>query len=252
MASFSMADLTVVSNGGTKAKGPAEGAAFGLAFTDHMLVIEHAAGSGWGAPVIKPFQNLSLHPSAQVLHYGMSCFEGMKAYKGVDGAPRLFRPQMNMKRFHKSCQRLMLPAFDTEELLKCIEALVKLDKDWLPEGEGSALYIRPFAMNTSAFLNLRPPNHATIVVTLSPSAQFFSTESKGEKLFLNETDVRAWPGGAGEHKLASNYGPTLKPHGPSPEDALISECAGMNVFFLLEKEDGKKELCTPPLDGSAA
>lgn len=40
------------------------------------------------------------------------------------------------------------------------------------------------------------------------------------------------------------------PQGPSPEDALISECAGMNVFFLVEKEGGKRELVTPPLDGT--
>ena len=32
-----------------------------------------------------------MHPAAQVLHYGMCCFEGMKAYHGVDGRGRLFR-----------------------------------------------------------------------------------------------------------------------------------------------------------------
>ena len=53
--------------------------------------------------------------SAQSLHYGMGCFEGMKAYAGSeDGLGRLFRPDMNMARLQRSSQRLMLADFDAE------------------------------------------------------------------------------------------------------------------------------------------
>jgi hypothetical protein len=52
---------------------------------------EHTADHGWGKPRIVPFGPLALHPAAQVLHYGMCCFEGMKAYLGQDGRGRLFR-----------------------------------------------------------------------------------------------------------------------------------------------------------------
>lgn len=68
-----------------------QGLKFGVNFSDHMLLVEHVAGQGWGAPRLVPFGPLAVHPAAQVLHYGMSCFEGMKAYKGPDGRPRLFR-----------------------------------------------------------------------------------------------------------------------------------------------------------------
>lgn len=64
---------------------------FGASFTDHMFMVEHIDGQGWGQPVIKPFGNLSVHPAAQALHYGVCCFEGMKAYLGKDGKARLFR-----------------------------------------------------------------------------------------------------------------------------------------------------------------
>jgi branched-chain amino acid aminotransferase len=65
---------------------------FGQHFTDHLFIAEHVEGSGWGRPQIRPFsQGIILHPAAQVLHYGMCCFEGMKAYLGVDGRGRLFR-----------------------------------------------------------------------------------------------------------------------------------------------------------------
>lgn len=66
-------------------------AAFGESFTDHMLVIEHSAGTGWGPPLVKPFGPLSVHPAAPGLHYGMGCFEGMKAYMSPAGQGLLFR-----------------------------------------------------------------------------------------------------------------------------------------------------------------
>lgn len=64
---------------------------FGLSFTDHMFLVEHTEGQGWGQPVIKPFGNIPMHPAAQALHYGVCCFEGMKGYLGKDGKARLFR-----------------------------------------------------------------------------------------------------------------------------------------------------------------
>lgn len=64
---------------------------FGASFTDHMFLVEHIDGKGWGQPVIKPFGSISVHPAAQTLHYGVCCFEGMKAYLGKDGKARLFR-----------------------------------------------------------------------------------------------------------------------------------------------------------------
>ena len=64
---------------------------FGQSFTDHMFLVEHVEGQGWGQPVIKPFGNISMHPAAQALHYGVCCFEGMKGYLGRDGKARLFR-----------------------------------------------------------------------------------------------------------------------------------------------------------------
>ena len=54
----------------------------------------------------------TLISNLQVLHYGVECFEGMKAYKGKDGRLRLFRPNMNMDRLARSASRLTLPHFD--------------------------------------------------------------------------------------------------------------------------------------------
>lgn len=70
-------------------------------------------------------------------------FEGMKAYRGVDGKIRLFRPELNMERMLHSTSRIGLPSFRSEELIKCICRLISIDQEWVPHSTTSSLYIRP-------------------------------------------------------------------------------------------------------------
>lgn len=67
----------------------------------------------------------------------------MKAYRGIDGRIRLFRPELNMERMNVSAQRCGLPSFNGAELIKCIQRLVSIDQEWVPHSESSSLYIRP-------------------------------------------------------------------------------------------------------------
>ena len=43
--------------------------------------------------------------TVQVFHYAQELYEGMKAYRGVDGRLRLFRPDLNMKRMNQTAHR---------------------------------------------------------------------------------------------------------------------------------------------------
>jgi branched-chain amino acid aminotransferase len=56
------------------------------------------SSTGWDAPELRPYGNLSIPPTASVLHYATECFEGLKMYRGYDGKLRLFRPDCNSKR----------------------------------------------------------------------------------------------------------------------------------------------------------
>lgn len=98
-----------------------------------MLVIEWDAYRGWLSPKIGPYQNLSLDPAACVFHYAFECFEGMKAYRDKNGDIRLFRPYKNMERLSKSSQRIALPEFSSEELVKLIKKFVKLEQRFIPK-----------------------------------------------------------------------------------------------------------------------
>lgn len=105
---------------------------FGHTFTDHMLSLEWTASSGWLAPSITPYQNLSLDPATCVLHYAFEAFEGMKAYKDTTGQVRLFRPDKNMARLNKSVARIALPTFDGAKMIELLKQFVRLEERFIP------------------------------------------------------------------------------------------------------------------------
>lgn len=72
----------------------------------------------------------------------------MKAYRGVDGRLRTFRPGMNMARMNISATRSGLPTFEGKELLKCLYRLISIDEEWVPNKIGTSLYIRPTLIGT--------------------------------------------------------------------------------------------------------
>ncbi len=93
-----------------------ENLGFGNIFTDHMLQMSFSADKGgWQQPQILPMDNLVLHPATMMLHYGQQVFEGLKAFAGSNEEDIfLFRPDMNIGRFNKSCERLCIPTVDPD------------------------------------------------------------------------------------------------------------------------------------------
>lgn len=246
-----------------KLKLPKDELVFGKTFTDHMLEIEWNKSTGWGAPKISPYHNLSLDPSTIVFHYAFECFEGMKAYKDINGQIRTFRGDKNMVRMNQSAERIALPQFEGEELQKLIDHLLVLDKDFIPEGKGYSLYLRPTMIGTSASLGVGVPDKALLYVIASPVGPYYSSGFKPVSLEATDYAVRAWPGGVGDKKLGANYAPCVLPQLKAAErgfhqnlwlfgeESFITEVGTMNVFFVLrDSKTGKKELVTAPLDGT--
>ncbi|AAS51536.1 ADL384Wp [Eremothecium gossypii ATCC 10895] len=236
---------------------------FGRLFIDHMLVVEWKRESGWQAPEIRPYGNLSLDPSACVFHYGFELFEGMKAYRTEDGRVTLFRPEMNAARMNRSAARIGLPQFDAEQLVELIGKLVELDRQFVPQRPGYSLYIRPVMIGTSASLGVTAPDSALLYVIACPVGPYYKSGFSAVRLLATDNVTRAWPGGFGDKKLGGNYAPCI----PSQEEAArlgyhqnlwlfgpekyITEVGTMNAFFVFkDSTTGKKELVTAPLDGT--
>jgi branched-chain amino acid aminotransferase len=235
---------------------------FGTTFSDHMLIADWTEQSGWDAPKIVPFGNFAMHPATSALHYAIQCFEGMKAYIDDDGKIRMFRPEMNMERLNRSMARLGLPSFDPEAYLDVMKTMIKLDKDWIPRGDGYSLYIRPTAIGTHPCLGLAKSASCRLYTICSPVGPYYPTGFKPVQLVAATQYVRAWPGGTGNTKIGGNYGSTILPQieavqqGYSQvlwtfgEERYLSEVGAMNIFLVMRTADGKKELATAPLDGT--
>ncbi|XP_062238999.1 branched-chain-amino-acid aminotransferase, cytosolic [Platichthys flesus] len=259
--SFQAADLVFQLLSSSNRETTADASTFGTCFTDHMLTIEWSVTEGWQPPLIKPFENLSLHPACSSLHYGIQLFEGLKAYRGDDNRLRIFRPMLNMQRMAHSAKRACLPAFDQSELLECIRRLVEIEQDWVPHSSQASLYIRPTFISTEPTLGIKSPTRALLYVILSPGRPYFANGGKTVSLWADPKYTRAWIGGTGDCKMGGNYGGSLFAQYEAVhygceqvlwlygEDHKITEAGTMNIFLLWINEDGEEELSTPPLDG---
>jgi branched-chain amino acid aminotransferase len=225
---------------------------FGKTFSDHMLVADFVNGE-WQAPEIKPYQPLQLDPSLAALHYGQAIFEGIKAYKDTNGAPQIFRPYDNFKRFNLSAQRMQMPEVPEEIFMDGLKQLINLDHNWIPQRENHSLYIRPFMFSSDQAIGVRPSDKYKFLIILSPTGPYYATPMR---IYVEEKYVRAVQGGIGYAKAAGNYGGALmasaEAHKKGYDQVLwmdafehkyVQECGTMNVFFII----GNKAI-TPDLD----
>ncbi|GMT27308.1 hypothetical protein PFISCL1PPCAC_18605, partial [Pristionchus fissidentatus] len=100
---------------------------FGTAATDHMLEVDFKGGK-WQTPKIRPLEELRVHPMSKVFHYCPTVIEGLKAFRGVDGRIRLFRPEMSAVRMLASTRRAALPDFCPVQLEHMIARLISEEK----------------------------------------------------------------------------------------------------------------------------
>ena len=231
---------------------------FGKVFTDHMFVMDYSADQGWHDARIVPFDYLPIHPAASVLHYGTEIFEGLKAYRTVNGDIALFRPIENIRRMNNSAERLCLPQIDEDFALKIFDTLVELEKDWVPHSEGTSLYIRPFMIGNDENLGVHAVHNAKFVVILSPSGAYYAEGINPVKIAIEAEDVRAVRGGTGYAKCGGNYAASLRAGQKAEEKGFtqvlwldgverkyIEEVGSMNVMFKIGGE-----IVTPKLTGS--
>jgi branched-chain amino acid aminotransferase len=215
---------------------------FGKYFTDHMLEVDFEDGE-WKTVEIKPYQPLLLSPSLAALHYGQAIFEGVKAYKNMQGEVAIFRPLENFKRFNISAERMEMPQVPEEIFMEGMKQLVKLDEAWIPAKPDHSLYIRPFMFSTDEVIGVKPSLKYKFMIILSPTGPYYSAPMR---IYAEEKYVRAVPGGVGYTKNAGNYGASMYATAEAKrkgydqvlwmdafEHKYVQECGTMNVFFII-------------------
>ncbi len=216
---------------------------FGKQFTDHMLVCYYKNGA-WQTPEIIPFDNLSMSPATSFMHYGQAIFEGIKAYRHQDGSVAIFRPQDNWKRMNVSAARLDMPDISEDIFMEGMRELIKLDEAWVPEGDNTSLYLRPFMLGMDEFIGVRTSETYAFMVIASPAGPYYE---KPVRIYVQDQYVRACPGGIGFTKAAGNYGASMLPTRTVKElgydqvlwtdvfeHKYVQEIGTMNVFFIVD------------------
>jgi branched-chain amino acid aminotransferase len=231
---------------------------FGKYTTDHMFLMDYTQEKGWHDPRIEPYGDLRLDPAAMVLHYNQEVFEGLKAYCLGGGGIGLFRPEKNIERMNTSARRMAMPEVDPDLFLRAMKELVLLDRDWVPQSEGTSLYIRPTMIATEPALGVRPSNQYLFYIILCAVGAYYPEGFNPTRIYVSDAFVRAAQGGAGGAKTSSNYGPTFLVSRQAAKrgytqvlwlDAKelqhVEEVGTSNIFFLIDNE-----LVTPPLGGT--
>jgi branched-chain amino acid aminotransferase len=232
---------------------------FGRLFTDHMVTIRYTEGTGWHDARVTARKPLVLDPACAVLHYAQEIFEGLKAYKQVDGGLALFRPEANAARFQASARRLAMPELPTDLFVQSCAEMVRVDRAWIPPIDGGSLYLRPFMIASEAFLGVRPSHEYLYMVIAASAGNYFKGGAPAVSLWVAQDYTRAGPGGTGAAKCGGNYAASLVAQAEAiklgydqvvfldvAQRRWIEELGGMNLFFVFA--DGS--ITTPPLGGT--
>ena len=227
---------------------------FGKVISDHMFVADYKNGK-WTNPRIVPFKRFPMSPTNLTLHYGQAIFEGAKATRLKDGTPVLFRPEMHVERMNASATRMCMPNITSEVFIEGLKKLIEIDADWIPNGDNTSLYIRPFMFATGEYFGVQASDTYRFIIFTGPVAAYYT---KPVSLIAETTYVRAPIGGTGEAKCAGNYAGSLEPVRQAREKGYdqilwldgkefkyIQEVGVMNLFFVINDR-----VVTPITDGA--
>jgi len=178
--------------------------AFGTVAAGSMVVAQ-AVGGEFSAARTQPTTDFSLHPFAHCLHYGSTCFEGLKAHRGVDGVVRIFRLDRHVARMRRTADLVQLPVPPAALLEEMIVGAVEANLSEVPEAPG-ALYLRPMLLGTDPNIGAAasPSASAVLAVLASPVGDYFAGGVRPLALLV-ETEIPRTTPQFGEAKAGANY-----------------------------------------------
>lgn len=221
-----------------------------------MMVVAETTEGVFGAARTVPLAPLDLHPFTHALHYGSSCFEGLKAHRGDDGIVRLFRAQRHAERLANSARLMSLPVPDPSLVDAMIHEAVRANLDAVPAPPG-ALYVRPVLLGVEPNIGAAaaPSHDALLYVIASPVGDYFAGGARPLTLLV-ETEIPRTTPQFGRIKAGANYATALSTtlEARQRHDAdqvlfapggVVQETGAAN-FLLLDDE----RIVTPALDDS--
>ena len=173
--------------------------------TDTYLRADYRRGA-WGDLELCKDPHISLHIAATCLHYGQSCFEGLKAFGRKDGSIALFRPEENARRLIVSARRLVMEPVPEELFIEACKKALKYNRDWMPPYDtGASMYLRPILFGTSPHVGVHASEEYAFILLCMPVGPYYRDGFFPVKAMVLENYDRAAPRGVGNIKAAGNY-----------------------------------------------
>ena len=189
-----------------------ESLGFSVTRTNAVIVSRYADGK-WSE--IKEDSSFALgdNPLMCALHYAVSCFEGLKAFRRKDGSVAMFRPLDNSARLRRSAEYLGIPAPSDEMFVEMCERCVRANIEFLPPYGGTAsMYIRPILYGSEPRLGLAPAEEVTFAVMCCPVSTYNGIALHPCSAVVPLDYDRAAPHGSGSYKVSGNYACTFHPY----------------------------------------
>lgn len=212
----------------------------------------------WTEPYATRDKYITLHVSATCLQYGQEAFEGLKAFRGVDGKIRIFRWQDNAKRMQASATALKMAAPPTELFGKAIRLALKKNMDFVPPYEtGATLYFRPLLIGTTPRLGVGPGRDFELIIIPSPIGPYYEGEFHCTSFIINRKVDRSAPFGTGCYKVGGNYAASFRAteaahlmgydclFTDSKTHTYIDECSAANFIGIRQTSSGEVHYITP-------
>ncbi len=190
--------------------------------------------------------------------YGLSCFEGLKAYPQAQGGMALFRPNENAKRFYNSMQGIFMPPFPTNMFRDALHRVIlnsrelgytpAFEEAWKESNFATAkgIYVRPFSYSEGG-LGVNISTEPWVIIVATEVENYF--EIVDCPALLVSKRIRATAHGTGAIKCSANYLTSAlakqEAHNSGYNEALfldgqeqayVEECSSCNVFFVLEDD----------------
>ena len=181
-------------------------------YTETDYIVRAACKNGvWEEPYATRDKMIPIHAAATGLHYGQECFEGLKAFRGVDGKVRIFRLEENAKRMYQSAEGLLMTPVPVELFCEAVLLALKMNMDFLPPYEtGATLYFRPLLVATTPDISVGPGKDCEFVVIPTPIGPYFPNGFKGMPAMVNRSVDRAATQGTGCWKVGGNYAASFR------------------------------------------
>ena len=173
------------------------------------ISIAHFESGQWSQPVLQTLEEFRLHPGSHCLHYGSSCFEGLKAYRWQDDSLAVFRVDQHARRMRSSAKILRLPVPSDELFVQMVLDAVRDAAAMAPPAPG-ALYLRPVLIGTDQNIGAAsaPSMTASFYVLASPVGNYFASGEHALRLLVEDQVPRTTPQ-FGCVKTGANYAAAL-------------------------------------------